>query len=51
MNLNQIKYLATASLYTKPAVALRTISKQISDPSILKINKILHTFYNITLVT
>ena len=29
-------YLATASLYTNPAVALRTTSKHKSEPSILK---------------
>lgn len=30
-------YQATASLYTKPAEARRTTSKQRSDPSILKL--------------
>jgi hypothetical protein len=40
---NEFSYLATASLYTNPAVARLTTSKHKSEPSILKEKRSIET--------
>jgi len=40
---NEFSYLATASLYTNPAVARLTTSKHKSEPSILKEKQTIET--------